>query len=215
LDNKGILNGNESTEPIPWPLIKRADEYFWNDVQHLESYPADSIDLKFISNLGPMYKDGDFTVTNSKTGGAYLQLDGTIYITGNLVFQQPGTKKAYTLDLHDQTIFVEGDITFPSDRIHIFGNGCIIAMGDIDFQPSVTSAFNHFVFVMSIDGTVNFQPSGDFIGSLAGDTLVNMQPSSSITWIEPPWDSLNIPQGDFDDGNYGGSTPMIVTWQIK
>ncbi|MFC2045330.1 hypothetical protein ACFLUH_01460 [Chloroflexota bacterium] len=215
LDNKGVINGVESTEPIPWPLINDAQAYYWNDVKNLVPYPVDSIDLKFTTNIGPTYVDGPFTVNNTDKDGAILQLDGTLYVAGDLNFDQPGGSKTFMLNLNNQTIFAEGNITFPSANIAVWGNGCIIAMGTVDFHPSTSSSWNHFVFIMSINDVVNFQPNGDFTGSLAGDVMVDLQPGSSITWIEPPWDLLNIPQGDFDNGNYGGAAPTIVSWQIK
>ncbi|MBA7702872.1 hypothetical protein ES703_111647 [subsurface metagenome] len=142
-----------------------------------------------------------------------VPLGGTIYVTGDLNFAQPGTPKAYTIDLDYNTIFVEGSITFPSQRVSIKGSGCIIAIGDINFQPVMEANPGDFVFVCSLTGTVNFQPQGDFYGSIAGDVEVNLQPDSTINWVPPPG-GLNLPgMGGSGTGGFGSSVTKY-TWKI-
>jgi hypothetical protein len=140
-------------------------------------------------------------------------LGGTIYCTGDIDFAQPGTSKAYTLNLNWQTIFVEGAAYFAPGNITVTGSGCIIAIGDVSFQPNVTSDPGDFIFVCSLEGTVNFNPSGAYSGSVAGQQVVGMQPGTSITWRPPPG-GLNLPgMGGGGTGGFGNLMTKY-TWQI-
>ncbi|MBA7583246.1 hypothetical protein ES708_25187 [subsurface metagenome] len=79
-------------------------------------------------------------------------------------------------------------------------------MGDIYFEPKTITKPGDFVFVMSIDGKVRFQPQGDFCGSIAGDVSIELWPGSKVTWV--PWsgEDLNFPAG-------GSETLEILTWE--
>jgi hypothetical protein len=50
---------------------------------------------------------------------------------------------------------------------------------------------------MSVNGTVWFNPNGDFYGSLAGNVEVQLQPGNTLTWSDPPG-GLNFPTGELD-----------------
>ncbi len=153
-----------------------------------------------------MYRNGDLEIDN--TGGpATSVLQGTVYITGNLVFRQPGANKAYTIDLNNQTIYVEGNITFPALRVSIAGSGCIIAVGDVDFKPGIGSNPGDFVFLMSVEGTITFNPGGDFYGSVAGNVDINLQPGTSLIWQDSAGTGFNFPLE-------GAQTLVIRTWEI-
>ena len=176
-----------------WPTAARLSEFYWDDVEGLDADPGGYIDLNGTSSIGPFHRDGDLSIDN--TGSATTAvLEGTVYVTGDLTFQQPGASSAYTIDLNGQTIYVEGSIYFAPNHITISGSGCIIAKGDVTFQPGIDSGPDDFVFVMSIEGTVQMQPNGDFYGSVAGDTEVDLQPNNTLTWREPPA-GLNFPDG--------------------
>ena len=137
-----------------------------------------------------MYRNGNLAVDN--TGDpATLVLEGTVYVCGDLEFQYSGGSHNYTVDLNGQTIFVEGSINFASAIVSVSGLGRIIAVGDIDFQPSITG--NDFVLVLSIAGEVLFQSSGDFTGCIAGNVNVELQPGNIISWISPEGKGLNFP----------------------
>jgi len=62
---------------------------------------------------------------------------------------------------------------------------------------------------MSVKGETYFSPGGDFSGSIAGKTKVNLQPGNILSW-EPPLDGLNLP-GEDDSENVIG---RIHTWEI-
>jgi len=205
-----------------WPTADDLHLYYWPDVENLPPFPDATIDLKDTTEIPTLYGVGDLTITNTGEIGASatLALDGTVYVTGNLEFKQTGNKD-YEIHLNYATIFALGEINFPSDRCTLYGPGCIIAMGDINFQPSMESVDmppdppppagdEDFIFVMSVDGFVDFSPRGNFYGSLAGNTEVNLQPGCTLTWNGPPPD-LKYPGADPSEKNVISS---ILTWEI-
>jgi len=89
-----------------------------------------------------IYRIGDLTIN----GNGYGKLSGTIYLTGKL-WVAPGT----TIDLNGHTIFSEWNsscdpVTGECDDTNainfqpncsIYGPGCIIAVGNINYQPNL------------------------------------------------------------------------------
>ena len=218
LDNKGDIDGDVKDSgdvQIAWPTSDQLSGYYWEDVKHLDPYPDGSIDIKYNGAIGPLYREGDLTIKNTGNS-ATLTLEGIIYVTGNLDFAQPGASGNYTVDLNGQTIFVEGEIYFPPKHVTVTGSGCIIAVGDLWLQPIMKSNPDDFVLVMSVEGTVWFNPSGDFTGCIAGNAHVQLQPGNEVHWISPDGKGLDVPWGA-DDGD---ATPLvaglsIVSWQIE
>ena len=213
LVNKGIINGtvkDEEDVELIWPTGEQLSNYYYDDVDGTYD-PGPSINVEYTKTIGPCYRDGDLAVDNTGDPDT-LALEGTVYVTGSLEFRQAGSH-SYTVDLNGHTIFAEGDIAFPSNAVSISGPGCIIAVGDIDFQPSITG--DDFVLVMSIEGIVNFQPSGDFTGCIAGNVDVNLQPGNTINWISPEGKGLNFPMGGSDDDESPPINRMnIESWEI-
>lgn len=210
-----VITGEEITGEIDWPDTEEWRQFYLDDVTGAPD-PGSTVDVKnydYDNPLGPWYREGDLQINNTGSQTT-VPLGGTIYVTGDLEFKQPGEPKAYTIDLDYNTIFVEGSITFPAARVGIRGSGCIIAIGDIDFQPVMESEPGDFVFICSLTGTVNFHPQGDFYGSIAGGTSCNLQPSTSITWTAPPG-QLNLPgMGGHGTGGFGSSVTKY-TWKIE
>ncbi len=172
----------------PWPTIDYFSSFYWDDVKDLEPFVDSPINVRDTDSIGPLYRDGDLVIKNTASEGN-ATLEGTVYVTGNLAVN-PG----WTLDLNGQTIYVEGSIT--DFKCNLTGSGCIIAGGDIDFQPNMQSGPDDFVFVLSIEGTANFQPGGDFYGSLAGDVMVNLQPNCTLVYTNPSDEGVNFSAGD-------------------
>ena len=84
-----------------------------------------------------MGKASGYNLSIDNTGAPItVTLGGTIYVIGDLDFEQTGGSSAYTIDLNGQTIYVAevendddhdtGDISFAS-KCTITGSGCIIA----------------------------------------------------------------------------------------
>jgi len=199
---------------ITWPTAEQLSTYYLDDVEGTPD-PGPSIDVKDTTTIGPCYREGSLAVDN--TGApATLVLEGTVYVTGDLEFRQSGDSHNYTVDLNEQTIFVEGEIDFPSSAVSISGSGCIIAVGDINFQPGIAGGEDDFVLVLSVTGETYFHPSGDFTGCVAGDTHVQLQPGCTINWISPEGKGLDIPMGVGDVNELPPVTGLrIESWEIE
>lgn len=88
--------------------------------------------------IPPIYRNGDLTIT----GNGYGKLSGTIYLAGETTGQlwvSPGT----TIDLNVHSIFSEYYNNCEGNAINfqpwctIFGPGCIVAIGNINYQPNL------------------------------------------------------------------------------
>jgi len=219
LYNKGNITGevrDEDDMSMVWPTAEQLSSYYMEDVEGADD-PGPSIDIKDLNpkTIGPCYREGSLAVDN--TGDpATLVLEGTVYVTGELLeFRQSGINN-YTVNLNGQTIFAEGSIDFPSNHVSVSGSGCIIAVGDINFQPGIAGGEDDFVLVLSITGKTFFHPSGNFTGCIAGDTHVQLQPGSTINWISPEGKGLDFPMGIGDDDELPPVTGVsILSWQIK
>ena len=223
--------GDVITDPIDWPMVEGLPAFYYEQVAGLPwPYDPDPDPEEIVIDedcavdpetgervMGPFYREGPLDIDNNG-GPLTLRLDGTIYVAGDLDFPQPGGPDAYTIDLNSQCIFAEGSISFPSNHsVTLKGSGCIIARQNIDFWPTMNAAEGDYVLVMSLDEgyQVNFQPMGDFYGSLAGEALVNLQPDSSLIKTTPPG-TLNFP-GIGVGGSSGGPASTlftIETWEI-
>ncbi len=207
----GGINGTASQESLDWPTAEELSLFYADDVEG-HDYPYHSIYVQDYNSIGPLYRNGSLSVDN--TGDpATLQLNGTVYVTGDLTFEQPGNNKRYTIDLNGQTIYCEGNIEIAPQHITLKGSGCIIAVGDVTLKPGLESSPDDFVLVMSLTGKVDLKPNGDFYGCLAGDAEVEMK-NGDLTWTDPSTHDLNFPMGD-GDGGTGGGELSILSWQTK
>jgi len=210
LGGSGTVTGSQTNDDPPaWPTFEQLHWFYDQDVTPHEDYvfSSDTINVRYTDVIPAMYREGNLTIETTQAG-ASASLEGTVYLVGDLEFRQTG--KVYTINLNNQTIFVDGNINFPSNKCTLIGSGCIIATGDINFNPSMTSDPDSFVFVMSLNGTVSFNPNGDFYGSIAGDVEVNLQPGSTLTWSIPPYEDLNFPTEDY----VGKTLLKIIIWDI-
>ncbi len=220
-----LTGGGESTPQVEgnqvenypqenWPTVEEMIAYYMMFVDPVDDlYSSSTLNVRSLPappTIGPLYRDGDLSLTNLPVSPITVELGGTVYIAGaeSLLDISPN---GLTVDLNGQTIFCEGDIYF-GPQVAISGSGCIIAVGDIDFQPQIPSGSpDDFVFVMSLTGTVHFKPQNDFYGAIAGNVVVELMPGVDVTWTEPPSDEeggLNFPTGSVAD-------LRIVTWEIN
>jgi len=207
---------DEDDMTLTWPTAEQFSSYYMEDVE--DAYdPGSFIDIKdlYPKTIGPWYREGSLEVDNTGDPDTIV-LEGTIYVVGNLEFRQPGASHNYTINLNGHTIFVGGDLYLASTSIGISGSGCIIAVGDINYQPNIVGGDDDFVLVMSITGDTFFHPSGDFTGCIVGDTHVQLQPGCSISWISPEGKGLDVPLGVGDDDRLPPVTGSgIVSWEIS
>jgi Tfp pilus assembly protein PilX len=220
LDNKGTITGNDFEATLPsWPTAQDLADKYFDDVDFDDDGTADceyldaTLDVKDYPtatgpDIGPLYRDGDLQIKyTGNTQNFTSKLGGTVYVAGDLDFKQPA--KTYTIDLNGHTIFVEGSITFPPSKVNIDGSGCIIAVGDINFQPGVESNPGDFLFIFSVEGTVWFAPQDDFNGSVAGSVDVNLQPDVNLYHDGDPYAlGLNFPVTDYE-------VWASMTWDIN
>jgi hypothetical protein len=111
-----------------------------------------------------------------------------------------GGAKDFTLDLNDQTIYVDyvgvGYAIVVGGKATIAGSGCLIAEGDIFFEPkTVVAGPDDFILIMSVNGESKVNPHGSLYGSVVGDTTVNLQPGNTFAWTSPYGRGLNFPTG--------------------
>jgi Tfp pilus assembly protein PilX len=199
-----------------WPTPDMLADFYWPDVKDEMHYDGDTeIDLKGTScppgpiyindeennswpwGLGPLYVDGGLEILNSSNDPATLTLNGTIYITGDTLITP---NKEMTLDLNGQTIFVASDSADPQKALwiggkcSIIGPGCIIAVGDVYFEPNIPVGMTEPIFILSVSGETTLQPGGDFYGAIAGSVEVTLQPGTSLDYPEAGFgDDINFP----------------------
>jgi len=188
-----------------WPSAEYLSTLYGADVDKDNPYDSDFIDLDGVSkSIGPLYVDGDLPIYNSSNTEATLTLTGTLYIVGKAEIGK--SPKAFTLDLNGQTIYVESNLTgggasgtalWIGENCEIVGSGCIIAIGDIYFEPKGdVGSETDFVFLMSVTGKTTLNPGGNFNGSIAGAADVILQPGCTLMWHDPGEEgTLNFPEG--------------------
>jgi hypothetical protein len=197
----------------PWPTATQLSRFYWEDVKNSTPmpYPQATYYVTPSSSLGPIYRNGTFAISCSMNGTPTLTLNDTLYITGNTEIGM--TNKDFTLNLNGHTIYVESDTAGNQyalkfgGKCTLKGPGCIIAVGNIDFQPKL-EASQDYILVLSVTGKTLMHPKGNFYGTLAGSTLVDLQPGCTATWVEPPANTLNFP--GFEQGRFW----IVSSWQI-
>jgi hypothetical protein len=182
-------------DPITgWPTETMLETYYSYLVNMDNPYPNSVIDISNPILRGPLYAQGagNYVITGSGN------LTGALYIDGNLYLDQYAN-----INLEGNTIFITGDLqTHPQS--YLAGPGAVIAIDDVVFSPHVAPAY---LLIMSISGSVDFQPNGDFIGSVSGEVDITLRPNSSITWRHPGVGNLDLP------GMYNHIS-CIETWSI-
>jgi len=206
-----VKDSNNMT--LTWPTADQLSSYYLDDVNPSNPYPYASIDIIDTKTIGPCYIDGSLLVDNTGDPDT-LVLEGTVYVRDDMQFSQAGSHD-YTINLNGNTIFAGGSIDFPSNVVTISGSGCIIAVGNVNFQPAIASGGDDFVLVMSITGTVCFKPSGDFTGCVAGNTEVQLQPGGTINWISPEGKGINFPMGGGSNNQSSTSGLRIDSWEVS
>jgi len=194
-----------------WPTADQLYQFYWQQVMNTTPYSSNSVAVQNTPNLGPFYRNGTLDIENSGAAGATLTLTGPLFINGDTTIGMTGQN--FNLNLNGQAIYVNSNtVGLPyalriGTKATISGSGAIIAIGDIEFKPSIASGPGDYLFLMSVTGMTYLQPGGDFYGTVAGSTTVYNQ-NGSLTWVDPTGTSLNVP--GVGSGTFWG----IKTWDI-
>jgi hypothetical protein len=226
------IDGDIITDEIDWwPETEDWRDFFLDQAMNVsESEPPpepdpdpgpviDLIDYDVEDTLGPFYRrngDGDLDIDNTGEPKTIKLTQGeVIYVTGDLRFLQPGGGREYVIDMNWGTIFVEGTIDFPPQHVGLKGSGCIIAIGDINFQPEMVAEPENYILVCSLEGFTWFKPQGDFYGSIAGLAYCDLNPTGQLIWTPAPG-GLNVPGFGAGSGSGGGFAHDLTkyTWEI-
>jgi len=215
---EGEEHGPDGDYDGDWPTPEELAAFYWNDVKTSTPYEYDSLDVKdyYTTGIGPLYRDGTLSISNSGAAGLTLTLNDTVYITGDTLIGM--TDKDFYLDLNGNTIFVESATAENQyalkvgGKCTIKGSGAIIAVGNIEFKPNLDTGPENYLLVLSIMGKTYMQPNGDFYGTLAGNSEVHIQ-NGDATWTDPTTaggdGDLNIP--GMTTGVFWG----ILTWKVN
>jgi hypothetical protein len=226
LYNKGEIDGEEITDEIDWPNTEEWLQFYLSQVTSPPPPPMpapdpgpaiDLIDYPVGVPIGPFYRNGNLSIDNTgEPTTAQLKNGEVIYVTGDLSFEQPGAAKEYWIDMNWATIFVEGSIDFPPGHVGLKGSGCIIAIGDINFQPQMEHTEDNYILVCSLEGFTLFHPQGDFYGSIAGLAYCDLHPTGSLWWTPAPG-GLNLPGSVSPGPGTGGSFHNVTKyiWKIE
>jgi hypothetical protein len=214
--NGGTVDpGQPTTTPIVgWPTADQMKAWYWEDVKSLANYAPNSINLRVsdLNVLTPMRHTGNLTIDNLAPNTLQTEdISGTMYIDGDLTFANPAVPRAYKIRLNGNTVFATGSLSVAGSAISFLGPGAIIAIGDVNFAPTIDNGggANPYIFVMSVTGTVNFSPNGTYTGSVAGAN-VNFQPGIDLDWKDPTPYVINMP------GKGGHHTVSeIITWEVN
>jgi hypothetical protein len=195
-----------------WPTAEMLSELYWEDVKNADPYDDDILYIEdyTTSGIGPLCRNGTLDIKNTGAKNLTLSLNGTVYITEHTNIGT--TNQELILDLNGNTIFVE-DATgaAPEDdpcnpasnqyalkignKCTLTGSGCIIAVGSIDFMPNLSCNEDDYILVLSVSGETLMHPNGQFYGTLAGNSVVDLQ-NGDATWTDYSTiveDGLNFP----------------------
>ena len=196
--SRGEINGTVSKPVVnAWPTTDELNTRYLNEVEggpHTDYLDGTTIDVTGnnpgeATEIGPLHGEGSIAIEGDGKD-KFAKLTGTIYVHGSLdIGIVPG--QTFTLNMNGKTIFVDGNIT-AKDGVTLTGTGCIIGTQTVQFWPNCEIAPLDFLFVMSVEGELNFKPGGTFSGSLAGNVKVELQSGCTFDWHEAPLD-LNFP----------------------
>ncbi len=194
---------------LGWPstpagVTNPVERAYANQVSAAPALIGSVIDLNLPADRGPLFAGGAGSYMLQGSG----HLTGTIFVDGDLRIPD-GADINLTDDSVSppakNTLFVTGNlVVMPHSTIR--GQGAIIALGNIDFQPNIDNP-GFFIYLMSVNGVVTFQPNSNYVGAIAGQSSIQLQPHTGISWQTPP-DGLNLPGSNFN------GIATIENWRV-
>jgi hypothetical protein len=147
----------------------------------------------------PQYHNGGWAIPN-----------GTIFVSDQYVIGDCNFEG--DVDLNGFTLFVDGNITTDPH-----GPGVVASTGDIETWPGENTDPNSGIFFFAC-GSVNFHPSANFYGWIAGYDGIGFQQGNSpiFQWVQPnPFIyELHFPGLNPTAGSGGGNV-TITDWKIE
>ncbi|WP_133240212.1 hypothetical protein [Dehalogenimonas alkenigignens] len=209
LDNQGDHFGNLLDWDIAYwdAMVAMIPGFYYDQVSADPAYASSSYEFHGTVTFPNSRTSGSLNIDSKSDGTLNLTPNSVLYINGDLDFKG----KNWKLNLNGATIFVNGALSSATDSpSQIKGPGCIIALNDIYFQPNSTT--NDYIFMMSLNGTVHLQPTkGDFYGSVAGNTSVELWGKPVFHWQTPP--ALNFP--DMSQFIKENALAKLLSWDIQ
>jgi hypothetical protein len=213
-DVKGIVTGNvvqDTSMSTRWPT--EADLNTFYNVSNLPTWGVGSkIDLKNYAAAGIGLVGGCQTgglIVDNTGPSATIELNGTMYVKGNLTFNEPGASKAYDINLNGHTLYATGNISCASKNIEFSGSGSVIAVGNVELYPGIANSPDDYILILSVKGYSHVWPQGNFYGTIAGYTESFI---GSGTRIEgPPPATFQFPgMGGGAGGSLGGKAKLLT-----
>jgi len=165
LDDKGEIDGEEIYDPDladNWPTAEQLSSYYYDQVADLDNYDSSEISIDGPrtdpTSISRLYRNGNLLLK----GGGWARLDsGPVYVTGTLNVNPTGD---CVLDLNNQTVFSEydndciGDAIYLGPKTILRGSGCVIAVGNIQFNPHLGTAGDKLI---GVDYTTAFNTGAE------------------------------------------------------
>lgn len=145
--------------------------------------------------IPPMYRNGELTIT----GYGYGKLSGTIYLTGTFKLS-----KGSTLDLNGQTVYSTEDSApdckgsaaiYFQDNSVVYGPGCVIGVGDVNFQPQMAMGAQLVGVCQDTDTTTTMPANTLVLAKFQAEEtgkLTNFQVKCNISDPEAPPAHLKV-----------------------
>ena len=210
---------------LAWPTANNLSSTYWEDVKDAVPYYTEKLLYvkDYPDGIGPFYWDEAKTVgiQNKESDGLILKLNGTVYTIADTEIGKSGNK-GFTLDLNGHTIFAASNSSSETGsnalivggKCSVQGPGLIIAVGDIKFAPkAVTGGEGAPVFILSVDGATDVQPSGDWCGAIAArvDVKLGSGTAPSTTYPTDGFGSEGFPFPLVE----AGQTINIASWTLN
>jgi len=191
-------------EELGWPPRVTGvpgQDHYWTAAVAANTCASSIPVIGVTTTLGPCHSNGALNIYGKKQNPGTLTLTGTVYVEGTLTICSNNAEDM-DLYLNGYTMYAEGDLTF-GQSLTLHGPGCVVGIGSVWFSPNVIGN-DGYIFVMSVSKDLQAQPGGDFRGSMAGITSVDLQPGNTLKWVDYPKDANGDPLLDFPGGtSYG------------